>query len=101
MEIEKYGLSYKFTTVLPRGFITLILWSFINKIDSFNLIGGSEYDEDISEVPIEYQIDLYFKREPSNTINGAINWVKVMDDFLKSVQMIENIMTLQPNKETK
>lgn len=101
MEVEKYGLSYKFTTVLPRYFIGLILWSFINKIDSFNLIGGSEEDEDISQTPIEYQIDLYFKREPSSTINGAINWVKVMDDFLKSVQMIENIMTLQPNKETK
>lgn len=101
MEIEKYGLSYKFTTVLPRNSILLILWSFINKIESFNLIGGDQYDEDISQYPIEYQIDLYFKREPSSTINGAINWVKVMDDFLKSVQMIENIMTLQPNKETK
>ena len=101
MEVEKYGLSYKFTTVLPRNFIFLILFSFINKVDSFNLIGGSQEDKEISQTPIEYQIDLYFKREPSSTINGAINWVKVMNDFLKSVQMIENIMTLQQNKETK
>lgn len=102
MEVEKYGLDYVFKSALPRNMISIILFSFIERLDSFELIGGSQFDDEVNAVnPYEYEVKFYFRKEPIRVINDVVNWVRVMDKFVDSVRLVENIMTLQPNKESK
>lgn len=102
MEIEKQGLNYKITCSLPKLMVGVVLFSFQNKFESIDVIGGNDDDSDINQYrPYEYEITFYFKKDEFNVVNGVINWVKVVEDFLKTLRMVENIFILQPNKEVK
>lgn len=96
MEVQKYGLICNITTLLTYNSVLAILISFRERFESFELTGGNN-DED-GELK-NYVVKFYFKKEQFTVINSPYNWLRVRDDFLKSLILVENIFTLKPNKE--
>lgn len=100
MEVQRHGLNYKIKSPLPRNMVIIVLFSFREKVDSYELIGGQDSDNEINwDNPYEYQVNMYFNNSISVSVTDITNWVKVMDDFVKSLRLIQNIVTLRPNKE--
>lgn len=100
MEVQRYGLNYKIKSPLPRSMVLIVLISFREKVDSYELIGGSSEDDEINfDNPYEYQVNMFFNNSISVSVTDITKWVNIMDDFLKSLRLIQNIVTLRPNKE--